>query len=221
MCHECSSLVHAQCVWSAAQFVITDKHLVASLSDEVQIWLCYRQVNMLFVCTFLYEYEPWLHSVLRCGIDGSLHSGVVSGAVLCHHCVIDTQFWLLALHSGEMYLCARESVSVAVENHSCRQCESISSGISQSAVLIYHGLAAHRRFQSLSIERCLASFCSHHFLIECQYHRSCCRCVGCIIGRDCRDEFRCLVVFHDFLVGEQENLRYSQSVVVACRSHER
>ena len=114
-----------QCVVATAQLVVGNLNHVLSLAYEVEVGLVFGYVNVLFVCPGLDEYEPGRYPVGRCRVDGCLHCGVVSRAVLRHYGVIYARFGLLPVHRAERYFHALKGVSAAVLDGSGRQCEGV------------------------------------------------------------------------------------------------
>ena len=220
-CHECSAYVYMQRIVASAQLIVADRHLVAVLSDEMEIRLRFRHIYMLFVNTFLDEDEPRLYASLGSCVYGSLHGCIVAGSVLCNHSIVNTCLGLLALHCGEGETYALEGVARAVFNGSGRQCERIVSRIFQTCIFIYNCLSAYGRNNLLTVESCLSVVGgSHNFLVERKYHRTVGRNVLSLVGRKCRHQFGRLAVVNDVSVSQHEYFCNGCSVEIALAAHE-
>ena len=82
-------------------FVVENDGLVAVLSDDVQVGLLGRNVDVLLILSVLHEDEPRLGTSLGGCVDSGLQGGVVARAVLGHYSVVETSLGLGALHGGE------------------------------------------------------------------------------------------------------------------------
>ena len=73
-----STHADVQCIFTTAELVVEDDGLVTILTNEVEVRLGGRHVDMLLVFAVLDEDEPGFGTSGRSSVDGSLNSLVVA-----------------------------------------------------------------------------------------------------------------------------------------------
>ena len=162
---------HVYGIVATAQTIVLDDNLVAVLSDEVDIWLCLRNINMFLVFAILDEDEPRSSAANRSGINGFLNRLVVACSVLCYNGIINLRLRLLALHGSEVDGCTSNLVATTTEQYAFRHGKCVIRSIFQTSILEDGCLSADNRSDFLTIKRSVA-FTSFHLLVECQDDRT-------------------------------------------------
>ena len=155
---------HVYGIVATAQTIVLDDNLVAVLSDEVDIWLCLRNINMFLVFAILDEDEPRFGSTSGSSINSSLYGLVhrntrylgssISSSI--DHGIIETILWLLTFHGGESDDGACYSISTTAYEYALRHSEGVLCSILQTTVTEDGTLTRDNRCNILSIESCEA-----------------------------------------------------------------
>ena len=179
--HHGSTWVNGVGVVTTAETIVVDNGLVAVLTDNVQMGLGSRDVDVLMVTSILDEDEPRLCASSRCMVYGILQFRVVTGAILSHYGIIQLCLGLLTLHGGKGDGGGGYSLSATAYKHALRHREGVLSSIFQTCILEDSRLAADDRCYLLTIQRSRTRT-SLDLVVEVEYHRAIARCSCSVVS---------------------------------------
>ena len=163
--HDGSTRIYAIGIVATAETAVQHDSLVAVLTNDVQVRLLCRNVDVLLILSVLHEDEPRRAASFGSSVDGCLQRLVVARTVGSHHGIVEAGLGLLALHGGKGNLGLRNGIAATADEHALRHGEGVLGGILQTAVLEDGALTADDGSNLLAVERSSAR-AGLHLVIE-------------------------------------------------------